>query len=280
MSTKKVSYMSLLKEAISEFDTSKNVDVKGPFLDPILGYDGGGELPTHKDAASILERYYFNEENDQGVKVEHKDDAMPEVPPKDDNAAGSLKKDIETAVADDETPSRDAAQDTKLGEDADVEVDGEDLNEADDIENAVIEKLISEMEDLDEDLTEEVKIGDDNPTEPAGMPDEDLEKTLPDRKDDHEASVKANKVTEAEEAGEAEESDDDDDDDDDKGEEEGGEEKELDVDAEVKKEGLGPDLRSSAHDNPDGTAEELEEAFAIFKEAIEEDDDDGVEKKD
>ena len=99
------------------------------------------------------------------------------------------------------------------------EVEGEeDLSEADDIENAVIEKLISEMEELDEDLTEEVKIGDDNQTEPAGKPDEDLEKTLPDRKDDHEASVKAAKITEAEEEAEG----DDDDDDDEGGEEEGG----------------------------------------------------------
>ena len=62
MSTKKrVSYQKLLKEAIAEYDTTKTVDVKGPMLDPILSYAGGGELPTHKDAASILERYYFLE---------------------------------------------------------------------------------------------------------------------------------------------------------------------------------------------------------------------------
>lgn len=30
MSKKRVSYQNLLKEAISEFDTSKTVDVKGP----------------------------------------------------------------------------------------------------------------------------------------------------------------------------------------------------------------------------------------------------------
>ena len=61
--------MSLLKEAIAEFDTSDNLEVKGPMLDPILSWDGGGELPVFKDAASILERYYFNENNDSGVKV-------------------------------------------------------------------------------------------------------------------------------------------------------------------------------------------------------------------
>jgi len=49
------------KENLSEFDTTKTVDVKGPMLDPILGYAGDGELPTYKDAASVLERYYFGE---------------------------------------------------------------------------------------------------------------------------------------------------------------------------------------------------------------------------
>ena len=38
----KKSYMSLLKEAIAEFDTSDNVEVKGPMLDPILSWDGNG----------------------------------------------------------------------------------------------------------------------------------------------------------------------------------------------------------------------------------------------
>lgn len=69
MSRKRVSYQNLLKEAIAEFDTSKTVDVKGPMLDPILKWDGQGELPIYKDAASILERYYFNESADQGVEV-------------------------------------------------------------------------------------------------------------------------------------------------------------------------------------------------------------------
>ena len=68
---KRVNYMELLKESVADrgHDTTKSVDVKGPFLDPILGYDGGGELPTHKDASSILERYYFNQDADKGVDV-------------------------------------------------------------------------------------------------------------------------------------------------------------------------------------------------------------------
>lgn len=70
MATKKVSYKNLLKEALSEFDTSKTVEVKGPMLDPILSWDGDGELPIYKDAASILERYYFNEDVDVKVTVD------------------------------------------------------------------------------------------------------------------------------------------------------------------------------------------------------------------
>jgi hypothetical protein len=66
--SKKVSYVKMLKEAISEWDTSKTVDVKGPMLDPILSYKGDGELPTNKDAASILERYYFDEGREQGIE--------------------------------------------------------------------------------------------------------------------------------------------------------------------------------------------------------------------
>ena len=70
MATKKVSYKNLLKQAISEFDTSKTVEVKGPMLDPILSWDGDGELPVYKDAASILERYYFNEDQDDHVTID------------------------------------------------------------------------------------------------------------------------------------------------------------------------------------------------------------------
>ena len=68
---KRVNYMELLKESVADraHDTTKSVDMKGPFLDPILGYDGGGELTTHKDASSILERYYFNQDADKGVTV-------------------------------------------------------------------------------------------------------------------------------------------------------------------------------------------------------------------
>ena len=73
--SKKQSYMNLLKEAISEFDTSDNLEVKGPMLDPIISWDGGGEIPTYKDAASILERYYFNEDKERPIEVLGEEDA-------------------------------------------------------------------------------------------------------------------------------------------------------------------------------------------------------------
>jgi len=72
--TKKKSYVQLLKEAIAEFDTSDSVQVKGPMLDPILSWRGDGELPTNKDAASILERYYFNENEDKPLESDYEND--------------------------------------------------------------------------------------------------------------------------------------------------------------------------------------------------------------
>jgi hypothetical protein len=73
--TKKVSYKNLLKQALSEYDTSKTVQVKGPMLDPILSWDGDGEIPVYKDAASILERYYFNEDREEPITVTGLDEA-------------------------------------------------------------------------------------------------------------------------------------------------------------------------------------------------------------
>ena len=69
MANRKVSYKNLLKQEISEYDTSKTVQVKGPMLDPILSWDGDGEIPIYKDAASILERYYFNENAEDPIMV-------------------------------------------------------------------------------------------------------------------------------------------------------------------------------------------------------------------
>jgi len=204
--SKKQSYMNLLKEAISEFDTSDNLEVKGPMLDPIISWDGGGEIPTYKDAASILERYYFNEDKEQPIEVLGEEDAATMADKRtgdslskaEENDKGSAsgkgmenakgagteqagtsdsptilgskeekkediaKEDVELALDDLETALEEGAE-SELQEDEwsdkdvpkakkyrEEEVTTED--EGSDMENAIIEKLISEMEadDLDE----------------------------------------------------------------------------------------------------------------------------------
>ena len=81
MATKKVQYTKLLKEALTEFDTTKTVDVTGPMTKQILSYKGDGELKTTSDAASILERYYFSSDDDREVTVvdDHRLDVTIEI---------------------------------------------------------------------------------------------------------------------------------------------------------------------------------------------------------
>ena len=188
MSSKKVSYMNLLKEAISEFDTSDNLEVKGPMLDPIISWDGGGEIPTYKDAASILERYYYGEDEDKGVNVL----GESELPAADQNDKGSAsspgmqnakgtgteqagKSDSPSILGSKEEKKADIAKEeltydefeTALEEDEDIldedewsgknvpkskKYNDEHVEESEDLamENAIIEKLIEEMEGEDE----------------------------------------------------------------------------------------------------------------------------------
>ena len=175
MSTKK-SYMSLLKEAIAEFDTSDNLEVKGPMLDPILSWDGGGELPIYKDAASILERYYFNENNDKGVNVMDEGSELEASSQNDKgSASGEAMKhtkgtgteqagtsDAATVLASKDEKAKDIAKEEvqveqdKEEKDEEKEEDSEDLK----MENSIIEKLIAEMEDeeKDEDKDEEKEV--------------------------------------------------------------------------------------------------------------------------
>jgi len=168
---KNVNYMELLKESVGDrgHDTTKSVDMKGPFLDPILGYDGGGELPTYKDASSILERYYFNQDADKGVNViepVEEDAAIPQVGD-DKGALKDVPEDVDKSKAD-------AKKATELKEDV-LEEEIED-----DVENAVIERLIAEMEE-DEDLLEEDGTPQDPAAkfhEPSGDPDDDNEEII------------------------------------------------------------------------------------------------------
>ena len=347
MATKKVSYKNLLKQAISEFDTSKTVEVKGPMLDPILSWDGDGELPVYKDAASILERYYFNEDQDDQVTIddleesEYNEDGTEAKTPEEkhgegtgtnqagtSNASGirAMEKDQEKDIAkemvdifteeddkeeddkeddkeeeemeealamffseqeDDEAP---APEGDEGGDDKDLDVEkgvkedvvsekefsdkdvpkkkeytdevSEDVTE--DIENAVIEKLIDEMEDVDEmEMTytgDGVKKGMEAPKEKkASGPEEDTEGAgteqagtgtdagqVPPRKDMADQMVKPKSYTKEQAAPSAVPG------------------------------GPSPNKSGEEEDMDDGYNEEnadLAEAFEIFKEAIEEDDD-------
>ncbi len=164
---KRVNYMELLKESVADrgHDTTKSVDVKGPFLDPILGYDGGGELPTYKDASSILERYYFNQDADKGVAVAE-DAAIPQVGD-DKGALKDVPEDVDKSKADAKKATELKEEEEKDGKALPEEETEEDdaIAESklleDDVENAVIERLIAEMEE-DVDLLEEEDMTDDD----------------------------------------------------------------------------------------------------------------------
>jgi len=155
MTTKKVSYSTLLKEAMSDFNTVPTVDVTGPMTKQILSYKGDGELKTTSDVASILERYYFGNGNDKGVSVLGEDDRsdFPEPDRNDvddvpDDNISKTKNDIEKAVKE-----ADDMEDEEDEEEAATE--STDLSEA---EEAVIEKLISEMEEEEDDEEDEEDI--------------------------------------------------------------------------------------------------------------------------
>jgi hypothetical protein len=228
----KKNYMSLLKEAISEFDTSDNVDVKGPMLDPILSWDGDGELPTYKDAASILERYYFNEDSDNQVdaldEADYENDKGSSAGKSMDHTKGAGTEQAGTSDAKTVPASKDEKEKdiTKEAEEVekDEEEDEEEISEDLDLEmeNTIIEKLIAEMEDEDDDdddkegmeeaevmtykgkgpkeeMPNEKKTK--NPeqdaqgagTQQAGTGNDDVQ--VPDRKDNHNDAVKPKKYT-------------------------------------------------------------------------------------
>ena len=80
MATKKVSYITLLKEAmknVQEFDSSQ-LDVVMPQVKQVLDYDGKAEMKTTEktDASSILERYYFREEEENKVDMGELEDEI------------------------------------------------------------------------------------------------------------------------------------------------------------------------------------------------------------
>ena len=283
----KVSYVELLKEAISEYDT-KSFDYKGPLLDPIISFDGEGELKTQKDATSVLERYYFKEKNEDtrlfvedvqeeepeeniietGEEADKIDKTMEDLEEEilGDGDVGDTFEEADESLADDIIPDKDKKDDLGGlgGNDATEEADKDGEREvSESIEQAVIEKLINEMEEVaeaDEGVAEgeEVVEGDDIS--------EELELEMAMLEAEESAVVEGEDVSEdlelemamleAEEAASAGEETKDEEPD-----EEPEVKKDLDVDAAVKKEsyGLGPINQNTA----------IEEAFRLFKEQIE-----------
>lgn len=318
----KKSYMSLLKEAIAEFDTSDTVEVKGPMLDPILAWDGDGELPVYKDAASILERYYFNENADEEVQTldeaDYENDKGSAAGPsmkgaegagteqagtsKSDTIAGS-KKEKEKDIAKEGVELEEDALEEKEWSDKDVPEGKEYTDESEDLEmeNAIIEKLIAEMEeDLDEaDVMSYTGKGpkESMPKEKkAKAPDEDTEGAgteqagtgtdagqVPDRRDQAEKFVKPKNYNENEEIEAAlaalEEELQLEQDDKETPEDDAAADEEVDKDLDVDKE-MSESSAVPGGPSPHKTGEDWEddqryyaEAFEIFKEAITEDDD-------
>ena len=286
MSTKKVSYIKILKEAIAEFDTSKNVDVKGPMLDAIVSYKGDGELQTHKDAASILERYYFGENEESSVNIdENVDNEIDEVPGKQDGDVGKEKKQIEDEITNDDSSIKEAAEEDEKEEDEKEEIteqdekededekDEEEIEEKYSIENSIIEKLIEEME-------EEGDEGEGTKAAGTGT----AEKEIPDRKDDADSMVKAAKLEskkavveqdeedeeEVEEAVKVAEQEEKDEEVLDVDKELGDEEVEEAIDATGGQTGHAPPPSLQKKMGGEGEDSSVEEAFKIFKEKIEE----------
>jgi len=257
---KKVSYIQLLKEAITEYD-AKVMDYKGPLTEPILTFRGEGELETTKDASSILERYYFNENAEELVEQDVGPDDPVDV---DEEADATDPNDIVTGEeADDVDETMKDLEDELMEEDLELEdydpgdpdivakdkpLDPEDASpmtsesEMVDLENVVIEKLIQEMEEEDVD-------GGEAGTDIAD--EKDVEKVV--GKSDVDDVLEDIDLLEAEIDAEIEDEEED---------EEEEEVKDLDVDKEIKEGALGPNIT---------TPSEVEEAFRIFKEQIEED---------
>ncbi len=320
MATKKVSYKNLLKEAISEFtDVAKSAEVKGPFLDGIMKWDGGGELPTHKDAASILERYYFNEDQDGDVEILEDEGSSAGEAMKDADGAGTSQagtskantiaaaktekeKDItkeqedledeeEEEVKEQEDLEDEEEEEVKEQEKVEDEPEEEEVTE--DIENAVIEKLIAEMEEEDEEEVEEAETmagKKDFDGVAAGMEASKEKKSKNPEEDTTGAGTEqAGTGTKAGQVPDRKDVADSfvkpknyTEQEDAKPEDE--EEEELDVDKEIKEDagvGGGPIKAKGAMGKPGmgEDEEDIEEAFQIFKEQIEDEEDEPEEEE-
>jgi len=256
MKGKQKSYLDVLKEALGNqrresedyADIPDNVDVTGPFVDGIISYTGDGELKTHKDAASILERYYFKEDKEMELLDDIKKEKI-------------IKENEDEKKNDDEDENKIPLEPEEDIDDAKEDVEDELLSGGDDgdaldvteAETRVLEKLISDMEaevviDFDKKKEE-----DENENEAAG--EGDGEKELKEQDEDEEEGEEEEEEIE----GEKKEKE---------GEEEEDEEEVLDVDKEIEEAITTPLFPHQR--KPEDLDESLEEQYTIFKEEIEE----------
>lgn len=169
----KRSYIELLKEGVlQEFDTTKTTDVNGPMLKNILSYKGQGELQTNSNASSadILERYYFDLDQDKGLDIlEAKENEISEVPKDNMNSA---KSEIEDEVEGDNDGSSQSVHVTANP----VKENSDQISEDEELENSVLERLMNEMEDETEeketkgDENKELNVDKELETEGIGLP--------------------------------------------------------------------------------------------------------------
>jgi len=145
---RKVAYVDLLKEALSEYDT-KQFTYKGPLTEPIISYDGDGEMETNQNMSDLLDKYYLKEKEDTRDYIDLlSEDAEEQEPDRNEIVDGEEPDSIDDTLGD--------FEDEILGDGSEGEAfDADDVNEG--LEKTIIERIIREMED---------EVGPDNPIEP------------------------------------------------------------------------------------------------------------------
>jgi len=229
---KKTNYISVLKESLMEADTTKTSDILGPMVEPILGYDGNGELKTHKSASDILQKYYFEGEGNEGESVIKVDDPDTVTSgEKDQSKIDGVKKRVEEVIT--STTMTDKPTEKTLKE---MVVDLEDilLDESESIDDDMASNLESllEMDDIDDDMEYrlEAALTKDEKDEEL----DDADGASDDVVIDKDSKVKLEAVLNEEDDNAIETKDEVDDEDGKKSEDEEDEENPLDVDDELK----------------------------------------------
>jgi len=227
-------YIDVLKESLQEADVTKTSDILGPMVEPILGYDGDGDLVTHKNASDILKKYYFENDSDGIVTLDDNTKTVTDGEP-DQSKIDKVKKTVEDIIKSDDETNQPTEKTLKemVSNLEDILIGDEDsLSESDsvviNVENLLAEdsSVINQLESL---LEEELDAGS-NGTK------ENDDKSVEDETNEASKDVIIDKDTKVKrEADESESSDEENDEADEKETTEDGEEKTpLDVDENLK----------------------------------------------